>query len=85
MVLVAYQLSFRNNKKSGDVMPFIQINMLEGRSDEKKEALISEVTHTVAKVLDAPIETIRVMIHEMPETHWGIAGESVKKRRETKV
>ncbi|MFX3624298.1 MAG: 4-oxalocrotonate tautomerase [Ectobacillus sp.] len=66
-------------------MPFIQVNMLEGRSDEKKEALIYEVSHTVAKVLDAPIETVRVMIHEMPAAHWGIAGESVKKRKETKV
>ncbi|HHY20558.1 MAG TPA: 4-oxalocrotonate tautomerase [Bacilli bacterium] len=63
-------------------MPFIQINIIEGRPPEKKEQLINEVTETVVRVLEAPIETVRVMIHEMPAAHWGIAGVSVKKLRE---
>lgn len=61
-------------------MPLIQINIVEGRSPEKKERLISEVSHVVADVLEAPIESVRVMIQEMSPEHWGIAGESVKKR-----
>ncbi|MGO0059918.1 4-oxalocrotonate tautomerase family protein [Brevibacillus fluminis] len=65
-------------------MPFIQINLLEGRSAEKKETLIYEITQTTAHVLEVPIETIRVMINEMPPEHWGIAGESVKKRQSNK-
>lgn len=63
-------------------MPLIQINILEGRSPEKKEKLIKEVSHLVAETLESPIETVRVLINEMPAEHWGIAGESVKKRRE---
>ncbi|REJ16177.1 MAG: 4-oxalocrotonate tautomerase [Bacillaceae bacterium] len=63
-------------------MPFIQVHLLEGRSPEKKETLIYELTETVCKVLDAPKENVRIMIQEMPLEHWGIAGESVKKRRE---
>lgn len=62
-------------------MPFIQINLLAGRSPEKKEKLIHEVPHTVANVLEAPIESVRVMVNEMQPEHWGIAGESVKKRQ----
>lgn len=62
-------------------MPFIQVYLLEGRPLEKKETLIHELTETVCKVLDAPKENVRVMIQEMPLEHWGIAGESVKKRR----
>ncbi|GED34828.1 hypothetical protein BCE02nite_59690 [Brevibacillus centrosporus] len=62
-------------------MPFIQINLLAGRSPEKKEKLIHEVSHTVANVLEAPIESVRVMVNEMQPEHWGIAGESVKKRQ----
>lgn len=65
-------------------MPLIQINLLEGRTPEQKEQLIAEVTNTVANVLAAPVESIRVLIHEMKAEHWGIAGESVKKRREKK-
>ncbi|MGG1659111.1 2-hydroxymuconate tautomerase [Brevibacillus sp. NRS-1366] len=62
-------------------MPLIQINILAGRSPEKKEKLIFEVTQTVASILESPIETVRVMINEMAPEHWGIAGESVKKRQ----
>ncbi|WP_209121069.1 4-oxalocrotonate tautomerase [Alkalihalobacillus sp. BA299] len=63
-------------------MPFIQINILEGRTPEKKEQLIQEVSHLVADVLDAPIENVRVLIQEMSSDHWGIAGESVTKRKQ---
>jgi len=65
-------------------MPLIQINIVEGRSPEKKERLIREVSNLVAEVLEAPVENVRVMIQEMSPEHWGIAGESVKKRTEKK-
>lgn len=60
-------------------MPIAQINIIEGRSDEKKEKLIKEVSLAIANSLDAPIESIRVIINEMPKQHYGIAGESIKK------
>lgn len=62
-------------------MPIIQINIIEGRSDERKENLIHEVSHAAARALDAPIETVRVMINEMPKQHYGVAGVSVKESR----
>lgn len=63
-------------------MPFIQIMIAEGRGPEKVEQLISEVTATVSKTLDAPKENVRVLITEVPKTHWGIAGQSISKRKE---
>lgn len=63
-------------------MPFIQVNILEGRSAEKKERLIHEITGLVSDILEAPEQNVRVMIQEIKPEHWGIAGESVKKRRE---
>ncbi|MBN6185380.1 2-hydroxymuconate tautomerase family protein [Aneurinibacillus sp. BA2021] len=63
-------------------MPFIQVNIIKGRSAEKKERLIQEVTKTVSDVLEAPVESVRVLINEMEPEHWGIAGVSVKKRKE---
>lgn len=65
-------------------MPLIQINILEGRSAEKKERLIREVSDKVADILDSPVENVRVLIEEMSAEHWGIAGESVKKRQQSK-
>jgi 4-oxalocrotonate tautomerase len=63
-------------------MPFIQITILKGRSPEKKEQLIHDVSNLVSNVLEAPIQNVRVMIQELEPEHWGIAGESVKKRNE---
>ncbi len=60
-------------------MPIAQINMMEGRTDEQKEALIEEVTAAIVRALDAPQQSVRVMINEMPKQHFGIGGESAKK------
>lgn len=77
------QYSRNNFIAKGEVdMPFIQVNILKGRSPEKKERLIREMTDLVSEVLDAPVQSIRVMINELEPEHWGIAGESVKKRNE---
>lgn len=63
-------------------MPFIQLTIVEGRTPEKKEELIAELTETLHRVIDAPYETIRVSINEIPDTHWGIAGQSIAKRKQ---
>ncbi|EON93172.1 4-oxalocrotonate tautomerase [Marinobacter lipolyticus SM19] len=60
-------------------MPIAQINIMEGRSDEQKEALIVEVTAAISRALDAPEQNIRVLIQELPRQNWGIAGQSAKK------
>jgi 4-oxalocrotonate tautomerase len=60
-------------------MPVAQINILEGRSDEQKEALIREVTDALCRSLGAPVESVRIIINEMPKQHFGIAGQSARK------
>lgn len=61
-------------------MPIAQINIIEGRSDEQKEKLIKKVTQAIHEAIDAPEQNVRVIINEMPKQHFGIGGESVKKR-----
>jgi len=53
--------------------------MMEGRSDEMKELMIDEVSEAIARSLDAPKESVRVLIYEMPKQHFGIGGQSAKK------
>lgn len=53
---------------------------MEGRDEEKKERLIAEVSEAIHRAIDAPIESVRVLIIEMPKAHFGIAGQSAKKR-----
>lgn len=60
-------------------MPVVQVNMLEGRSDEQKEAVIVEITEAMQRAIGAPKASVRVIIHEMPKQNFGIGGESAKK------
>jgi 4-oxalocrotonate tautomerase len=49
-------------------MAFVSIR--EGRSPEKIRTMISAVTAAVAESLDAPAASIRVVVTEVPLTHW---------------
>jgi 4-oxalocrotonate tautomerase len=59
-------------------MPFAQIYMLEGRTEEQKKAVIEKVTQALVEAVNAPVSTVRVLIQEVPSTNWGIAGVSAK-------
>jgi 4-oxalocrotonate tautomerase len=59
-------------------MPIAQIQIIEGRSAEQIETMISEVTQAIARSLNAPIESVRVVVEEVPKTHWGIGGKTAK-------
>lgn len=61
-------------------MPIINIQILEGRPTEKVIELIKNVTDTVSETLDAPKENIRVLVTEIPKTHWGKGGVPVSEK-----
>ena len=51
---------------------------MEGRTPEKIEALLKNVTNSVSESLDSPKENVRVIVTEVPKTHWVIGGTSAK-------
>lgn len=59
-------------------MPIVQISILEGRTAEQIETMIHEVTDAIHRSLGAPVESVRVLVDEMPKTHLGIGGKSAK-------
>ncbi len=59
-------------------MPLLLVKLLEGRPPEKIEAMIEAVTDAVASTLGAPKDTVRVVVEEVPKTHWGIGGKSAR-------
>lgn len=61
-------------------MPLIHAHILEGRSAEAIERLIVNVTAAVADSLDADPQTVRVLVHETPKSHWGIGGETAARK-----
>lgn len=57
-------------------MPMIQVTLLEGRDAPAKERLIRDLTRAAVDALDAPIASVRVILHEVPPAHWGVGGVS---------
>ncbi|MGT2741795.1 4-oxalocrotonate tautomerase [Streptococcus plurextorum] len=60
-------------------MPFVKIDLFEGRTDEQKIELAREVTEVVSRIAKAPKEAIHVFINDMPEGTYFPAGEVRKK------
>jgi len=61
-------------------MPIAIVHLIEGRSEEKKKAMIIAVSNAIAESLEAPMESIRVIIQETPAANFGIAGQTAKDR-----
>ncbi|MGT2887369.1 4-oxalocrotonate tautomerase [Streptococcus didelphis] len=60
-------------------MPFIKIDLFEGRSQEQKIELAREVTNVVSRIAQAPKENIHVIINDLPEGSYFPHGEMKKK------
>jgi 4-oxalocrotonate tautomerase len=57
-------------------MPIVRIEMLEGRSPERKQALIEQVTAAVVTSLEVKPEQVRVLLYELPPEHWAVGGQT---------
>ena len=51
-------------------MPMAFVSIREGRPPETIRTMISAVTAAIAESLDAPPSSIRVVVTEVPLTHW---------------
>ena len=58
-------------------MPIVQITLVEGRDNELVEDCIKNVAKTVSESLHAPIETVRVMVNELPPNRFAV-GQKLK-------
>jgi 4-oxalocrotonate tautomerase len=55
-------------------MPWVTVNMLEGRSEKNKLKLHQAVSKAVAESLDVPIELVHVQIVEMKGHEYSLGG-----------
>lgn len=60
-------------------MPIVEITMIEGRSAEAKRRLIAKVTNSIIEAIDAPRNSIRIILREIPALHFGVAGVTKEK------
>jgi len=60
-------------------MPIVQVNMMAGRTDQQKEAMIRKVTDAVMEAVSAPEQNVTVLINEIPKSEFGIGGQTAEK------
>ncbi|WP_159661434.1 tautomerase family protein [Alcanivorax xiamenensis] len=58
-------------------MPIVRITLVEGRDNTLVENCIREVARCVSEQLQAPIETVRVMVDELPSSRFAV-GDRLK-------
>lgn len=62
-------------------MPIIDVTLVEGRSPDRLRALVSALTDAASDSLEAPRESVRVVLREVPATHFAAGGVTVAERR----
>jgi 4-oxalocrotonate tautomerase len=60
-------------------MPIVQISLLPGRTPEKKEELIKNVTNAIADTLQIPKDRVHIVLHEVPKENIGRGGVPLSK------
>lgn len=55
-------------------MPIVQVSILEGREKEQIKQLIEGVTSAITASLEVKPEQVRVLVTEIPLSHWGVGG-----------
>jgi 4-oxalocrotonate tautomerase len=63
-------------------VPLVEVTMVEGRTAEQVRALISRLTAAVQEAVGAPLENIRIVIREVPPTHWAAGDVTIAERRQ---
>ncbi len=58
-------------------MPFITVQIIEGRSIEQKHALIKEISEAAIRVLATDPDNVRIVINEVTADDWGVGGVPV--------
>ena len=57
-------------------MPIVEITLIEGRPADKKSKLIAKVTDAIVETIDAPRDSVRIILREIPASHFGVAGKA---------
>jgi len=55
-------------------MPVIEVTLVTGRTEAQLRALIESITSAVETSIGAPRENIRVLLREVPATHFAVGG-----------
>jgi 4-oxalocrotonate tautomerase len=69
------------DRKPGETMPFVNIRMVAGRSQERKDEISTRVVDALSDVLQLPREDIWVVFEDVPAEDWYVGSERVSELR----
>ena len=55
-------------------MPIVHVNVWEGFGPERAKVVIQGITKVFVD-MGIPVHAVEVVVHEIPQSHWGIGGE----------
>lgn len=58
-------------------MPLIEVNLAQGRSAQQIRTMIHEVHEAVLRTVDTKSDYIRIIVREVPRTHWATGDVTV--------
>ena len=61
-------------------MPFAQLYIAEGRTDEQKKQLIQKVTQAFVEALGTKPDSVWITVQDVPKAQWGIGGKTLAER-----
>ncbi len=66
-------------------MPLIQVTLREGRPGPDIRAMIGAVTRAVAEALNTSPQSVRIIVSEVPATHWATGDVTLQEKLEHAV
>ncbi|MCR3956903.1 MAG: 4-oxalocrotonate tautomerase [Gudongella sp.] len=55
-------------------MPILQVEMLKGRTEEQKRAMVEKVTDALVETVNCKRDAVRIIIREMEDENFAIGG-----------
>ncbi len=62
-------------------MPVIEVTLVEGRPPDELRSLIGALTKAAVDSIGAPVESVRVIVREVPPTHFAAGDVTIAERR----
>ncbi|MFL2101082.1 2-hydroxymuconate tautomerase [Desemzia sp. FAM 23991] len=56
-------------------MPFVHVELVEGRTAEQKAGLVKDITEAIVKNAEVPADRVHVIIEEMKKTDYAVGGK----------
>jgi 4-oxalocrotonate tautomerase len=63
-------------------MPLVEVTIAEGRSADQIRSMMREVHHAVMRTVDTRSEHVRVIVREVPRTHWATGDLTIAEMKE---